>query len=113
MKVDKMSKWSDPSSSFYKISSLINFLAALGLRCCSGHSLVDVHGLPTAVASLVAEHRAWVQKLSYTGVVALWRVGSYFPDQGSILCPTHWQADSYSLCHQGSLHTRLNDLSPV
>ena len=47
------------------------FLAVLGLHCCSGfslvvasraYSLVAVHGLLTAVASLVAEHRlqgAW------------------------------------------------------
>ena len=26
-----------------------------------------------------------------------------FPDQGSNPCPLHWQADSYPLCHQGSL----------
>ena len=25
-----------------------------------------------------------------------------FPDQGSNLCPVHWQADSYALHHQGS-----------
>ena len=25
-----------------------------------------------------------------------------FLDQGSNLCPLHWQADSYPLCHQGS-----------
>ena len=25
-----------------------------------------------------------------------------FPDQGSNLCPLHWQVDSYPLCHQGS-----------
>ena len=39
-----------------------------------------------------------------------------FPDQGSNLCPLHWQADSQPLCHQGSpifsflrnLHTVLH-----
>ena len=25
-----------------------------------------------------------------------------FPNQGSNLCPLHWQADSQPLCHQGS-----------
>ena len=44
----------------------IFILAMLGLRCCSsfslvaasgGHSLVVVHNLLTAVASLVEEHR--------------------------------------------------------
>jgi len=29
----------------------------LGLRCCVGFYLVEVHRLLTAVASLVAEHR--------------------------------------------------------
>ena len=28
-----------------------------------------------------------------------------FPDQGSNLCPLHWQADSQPLCHQGSPDT--------
>ena len=30
-----------------------------------------------------------------------------FPDQGSNLCPLHWQADSQPLCHQGSPHAAL------
>ena len=30
-----------------------------------------------------------------------------FPDQGMNHCPLHWQADSYSLCHQGSPLTSL------
>ena len=30
-----------------------------------------------------------------------------FPDQGSNLCPLHWQADSYPLYHQGSLISTL------
>ena len=31
-----------------------------------------------------------------------------FPDQGSNLCPLHWQADSQPLCHQGSPTCLLN-----
>ena len=58
-----------PSLSFYffKFIYLIYlFLAALGVRCCArafsscgerGLLFVSVHGLLTAVASLVAEHR--------------------------------------------------------
>ena len=34
-----------------------SFFAMLGLGCRVGFSLVAVHGLLTAVASLVAEHR--------------------------------------------------------
>ena len=30
------------------------------------------------------------------------KVCGIFPDQGSNLCPLHWQADSYPLYHQGS-----------
>ena len=30
-----------------------------------------------------------------------------FPDQGSNPCPLHWPADSYLLCHQGSLYLNL------
>ena len=36
-----------------------SFLAVLGLRCCTGNSLVAVHRLLTVVVSLVAEHRLW------------------------------------------------------
>ena len=32
------------------------FLFVLALRCCPGFSLVAVHGLLTAVSSLVADH---------------------------------------------------------
>ena len=32
-----------------------------------------------------------------------------FPDQGSNLCPLHWQADSQQLRHQGSPRTHLKD----
>ena len=33
-----------------------------------------------------------------------------FLDQGSNPCPLHWQAASYPLCHQGSLHMALRQL---
>ena len=61
---------SSSSSFFFLLVSLLSylfilFLTVLGLHCCSGfslvvvsraYSLVAVHGFPTAVASLVAEH---------------------------------------------------------
>ena len=59
------SKLTKKGSSF-KTCSLYLFLAALGLRCCAGFSLVMasggcspavVHGLLIVVASLVMEHR--------------------------------------------------------
>ena len=40
----------------YIIFSFVNLsLAALGLHCCAGFSLVVVHGFLIAVASLIAE----------------------------------------------------------
>ena len=39
-----------------KILFLSLFLAVLGLHCIGGYSLVAVHGLLIAVASLVAEN---------------------------------------------------------
>ena len=100
------------------------FLAALGLRCylrafssCGerGLLLVVVHGLLIVEAPLVGEHGLQVH-----GLQQLWHVGSVvvahglqstgsvvvarglscsaacgiFPDQGSNLCPLHWQPDS-------------------
>ena len=41
---------------FLIILSIYLFLAVLGLHCCMGFSLIAVHRLLTAVASLVAEH---------------------------------------------------------
>ncbi|KAJ8782455.1 hypothetical protein J1605_010163 [Eschrichtius robustus] len=35
-----------------------------------------------------------------------------FPDQGSNLCPLHWQADSQPLRHQGSLAGRFLTTAP-
>ena len=102
---------------------LFIFLAALGLRCCvrafsssceQGLLFVVVRELLLAVASLVAQHR-----LQARGLQQLWHAGSVvvahglqnagsvvvahrlscsvacgiFPDQGSNLCPLHWQVD--------------------
>ena len=43
--------------SFLKYVFIYLILAALGLCSCVGFSLVAVHGLLIAVASLVAKHR--------------------------------------------------------
>ena len=58
-------------------------VVARGLSSCtcglwSTGSVVVVHGLSCSTA------------------------GGIFPDQGSNLCPLHWQADSYPLRYQGS-----------
>ena len=106
------------------IYKFILFLAALGLHFCMqafsscgkwGLLFIAVHRLLIAVASLVVKHR-----LQACGLQQLWHMGSVvvahglqsagsvvvahglscsaacgiFPDQGSNLCPLHWQVDS-------------------
>ena len=109
---------------YYFLKLINLFLSALGLRCCAwafsscserGLLFIVVHGLLIVVASLVAEHGLQAHRLqqlwlSGSLVVArgLQSAGSVvvahglscstacgiFPDQGSNLCPLHWQADS-------------------
>ena len=88
------------------------FWAALDLHAVCGlslvvasrdYSLVAVHGLLRAVASLVAEHSlecavsaAVAYRLSCPAACGI------FPDQRLNPCLLHWQADSQPLDHQGS-----------
>ena len=91
------------------------FMAVLGLHCCMEYSLVAVHKLLIAVASLVAEYGLW-----HAGSVVVaprfWNTCStvgacklscpmvcgIFSDQGLNPCFLHWQADSLPLNHHGS-----------
>ena len=58
--------------------------------------LVVVHGLLVGVASLVAEHGLWGMWASVAGAFRLSCPKAYgiFLDQGSNLCPLHWQVNS-------------------
>ena len=66
---------------FKKILFISLFLAALGLRCCAGFSLVVVmvggllfivmHGLFIAVASFTTEHGLWGVQTSVVAVYGL------------------------------------------
>ena len=56
-----------------------------------GLLFVMVHGLPIAVASLVAE--LWHHRLTCSMACGI------FPDEGSNPCPLRWQADYYPLYH--------------
>ena len=89
-------------------------MAAFGLRFCArafsscgkrGPLFIAVRGPLTIAASLVAEHRL---RRAGSVIVAHGLSSSaacgIFPDQGSNLCPLHWQADSQPLRHQGSPH---------
>ena len=80
------------------------FMAAVGLRCCvgfslvvasRGYSLVAVRGFLAAVASvaLVGGSRMQAQELLYLGLVAPRHVGSFWTKDRTG-CPLHWQADS-------------------
>ena len=74
------------------------FLAELGLCCyarashCGGFSCCRAQALVMR-ASIVVAH-----ELNCSVACGI------FPDQGSNLCPLHWQADSQPLCYQGSPH---------
>ena len=105
--------------------NLLAYSFILGLHCCtwafSGCRewrllCVVVHSSLTAAASLAAEHRflvhklqqlrlpgsrAWAQELWFEDFSCSMLCG-IFPDQGSNLCPLHWQVDSYPLHHWGS-----------
>ena len=97
---------------FFFFNLFILVLAALGLHCCTrafsscgelGLLFIAMRALLIVVASLVAKHR-----LQARGLQQVQRMGSVvvaqglscstargiFPDQGSNLCPLHWQADS-------------------
>ena len=87
-------------------------MAVLGLRFCArafsscgkwGPLFIAACGSLIIVASLVAEHRLQMHRLSIVahGPCCSAACG-IFPDQGSNPCPLHWQADSQPLRHQGS-----------
>ena len=87
-------------------------LAVLGLRCCArafsscgkwGHSSSRCTGLSLSRPLLL---RSTGSRCAGSVVVAhgpsLSAACGIFPDQGSNLCPLHWQADSQPLRQQGS-----------
>ena len=81
--------------------------AALQLRCTRashGGGFFCCRARPLECSGF-SSHRTWAQQLWHTGIVAPWHVG-IFLDQGLNVCPLHWQADSYPLCHQGSPPSR-------
>ena len=94
-------------------------MAVLGLHFCArafsscgkwGPLFIAVRGPLTVVASLVAEHRLQMRRLSNCGSRAQLLCGcGIFPDQSSNLCPLHWQADSQPLHHQGSPKSLFNE----
>ena len=90
----------------------------LGLCCCMqafsscgerGLLFIVVRGLFIAVASLVCiawALGAWASVIVAHGLSCSAACG-IFPDQGSNLCPLHWQVDSQPLRHQGSPQYRV------
>ena len=106
------SSWALKGSDMIEQLNNNQFLAVLGLHChrlalvavSRGCSLAVVHGHPIADFSCCG---AWA--LQHVGSVVVVPGLScpvaceILPDQGSNLCPPHWQADSQPLDHQGSL----------
>ena len=83
-----------------------------------GYPSISVSGLRTVLASLITEHRLQARRLQqsqHVGSVVVVHQFScseaceIFLDQGSKLCPLHWQTDSYPLYHQGNPLTLILD----
>ena len=75
------------------------FIVMSGLSLVSssrGYFLVAMHGPLVVVASLVMEHRTLgpVGLVVVTHGLSCSMACGIFRDQGSNLCPLHWQADS-------------------
>ena len=83
--------------SFLKI--VLCIVGWAGSSLLHGLSLVAIRGLLVAVAFLLQSTGSVVvaHRLSCPAVCGI------FSDQGSNLCPLHWQADTLPLSHQGSL----------
>ena len=87
-------------------------MSLLGLRFCArafsscgkrGPLFIAVHGPLTIAASLVAEHKLQMRRLSSCGSRAQLLRGMWdLPRPGLELCSLHRQADSQPLRHQGS-----------
>ena len=87
-------------------------MAVLGLHFCAralsscgkrGPLFIMVRGPLTVAASLVAEHRLQMRRLSSCGSRAQLLCGMWdLPRPGLEPVPLHWQADSQPLRHQGS-----------
>ena len=76
------------------------FSAACGLSLVTvtrGYSLVAVHALLTAVASLAVEHSSRRQASTVAQELSCSTAHGIFPDQRANQCPLHWQTDSYPL----------------
>ena len=95
-------------------------MAVLGLRFCArafsscgkwGHSSSRCAGLSLSQPLLL---RSTGSRRAGSVIVAhgpsCFTACGIFPDQGSNLCPVHWQADSQPLRHQGSPKELLKQL---
>ena len=93
------------------------FLAVLGLRCCTGFSLVVVSGSSPQLQCMGFSYCGaqlegmWVSVLVARGLSSCGHrlpcsaVYGVFPDQGWNPCFLHWQADSLPLSHQERPHS--------
>ena len=92
----------------------VSLLTALSLHCvvqafsscCKQELLSRCGAWASHCSSLVEEHRLLGAQASVV-VVQGAQLPRGISDQVSNPCPLHWEADSYPLCHQGSLFLSL------
>ena len=94
----------DPCFMFFL--KFILFLAALGLHWCSlAFSSCSERGLLRRCSAWVSHCSGFsycrARALGHTGFSSCPMARGIFRGQESNPCPLHWQADSYSLNHQG------------
>ena len=90
--------------------------AGATLRCgawashCGGFSCCGARALGTRASVVVARGLQSTGSVVVVHGLSCSAACGIFPDQGSNLCPLHWQADSQPLRHQGSPFLFLLDL---
>ena len=113
------------SSMLLQMAKLLNisfFSAAVGVHCCTQASLVVASGGYSLLPCGAFQHGGF--PVAEHGRVGFHSCGSQaqlpvasgvFLDQGSNLCPLHWQTDSQPLDHQGILKSHFlwpNNIPP-
>ena len=83
--------------SFYLFVYVITLVSTSQGYSSGGAGPPHCSGLPVVILRLWSTgSEPAAHRLSYSEACGV------FPDQGSNLCPLHWQVDSYPLRHQGS-----------
>ena len=85
------------------VEARLLFFSCSGFSCCRAQTLGSQVSVVAALGLSSCSSRALDHRLSSCGSWAQLLHGMWISlDQGWNPCPLHWQADSYSLYHQGS-----------